>query len=1336
MKHPRGSPLAGHSTIRISDLTLDEVVLHLIAGHTLQASGGEEFSLSLPDSRAILAFYNQDRRTYWNPEKDPTIQDGEIDRVLDALDTLPKAATAAARPAATLQKWRLVRVVAHRFRGLHRHCAEAGADPHPFELELAAHASLFRGFNGAGKTSLVSAICWCLTGYGHRSQGLPSVLHEPIQVQVRADDGNGDGEAKDKSFPLPVIVPIPTEAELVAVDGVPKVDTWVRLTFRSLIDGREVDVERRLERDGKRAFKTTATGLDKLGLPDLALQVGTLMPGIAAATRFDDKTTLSQAVSTLTGLRPLAHFGKRSERLHDRLTDKYPKQANDEKTGCEITVGKQLQTLADLLKDGEGLPNLDCVVAPTDAKPDAWKAGLEEAENRLKTVETKAAADALLILDTLPPLTAETDVTRFSTVLTAAANCFSPAALKGLPSMQLSSKIGEMTAEHMTDAELVLQAIEAEAAALVAHLSDTARADRLRLYGLVAKWHDAIHPGKPLTDCPVCARDLNRPGAIPQDALLDRSVAEALNQARTADAAMLKTAAEWEHDAKQALRGRLPATVQLFVEQEVPDDLAALYEAALSKEVFALTEFPAMLKKMAPGIAALCRAAWKDAPQRDPLPGVSLPPEIPDNEGLRAAIKNVRRAVQLARYRAAHAEFAKRAMTGVLRADKDETNLAANCRSIDGKLAVLKAYRDAATVFAGIRRQLAQIKETCEKWAKLRLRIAKLARAAKAVEPFVRFPALVHDQVAGLIADLDAQVSAWAQRMYKAQFLQAPAYAGLDPAKSDGLGLLASQGKHLVEAHHVMNASALRAYLAAFVLALRQQIWSRTGGLSTILMDDPQDLFDPGNVANLAATVSALLAVDMHPVIVSNDFGFIPTIEAFVAAHQATGGPYRSETWEFSAISTSKCTASLAPVADEARTRCDRWQKTNPNDPALARAFVDPVRVRIETKLWDLLASDPSVLRAPTLNDLLGRIAKARNRGERPFNEEPFQRLLNLPLLRAGAPFREVINKAHHGRADQVSPTEADDVRQGYEDVFSAIDACWLAYARFMGRLPAEQRVAEVSRTSSTLTVVSLPARPIPIVSRLAARDVGAALTSVEDATETFDLASLGEVSLFTLRAPTLGIVAFTGQTLIVSTSAEVRNGDFAVIQTPGKIYARRVGIAKGDLSYISLETMPSANSGGPPTHFVQRSSARLSKVVGVLFDEATPAKSQDEAVFVASSPVLDQVVATGRVAGDSAFPVALDRGHVLLGQPPALSLLNGRILAVVAQANERATEYFAYLKRLGKPMPGAASVFYLENVGQSGEGEYVQFVAGGVAPVSGVPVVQQYWKVLGTIFP
>ncbi|MFW8643181.1 ATP-binding protein [Rhizobium beringeri] len=164
---------------------------------------------------------------------------------------MPKSAVASSSVAANTQKWQLVKIEAHRFRGLHRHCADGGVDPKTFELELSAPATLFRGFNGAGKTSLVSAVCWCLTGYGHRSQGLPAPLHECIAVQI-ASDGE---EVPTNGFDIPTIVPIPTEQELVAVDGVPKVDTWVRLSFRSLIDGREVVVERQLQRDGKKRLR-------------------------------------------------------------------------------------------------------------------------------------------------------------------------------------------------------------------------------------------------------------------------------------------------------------------------------------------------------------------------------------------------------------------------------------------------------------------------------------------------------------------------------------------------------------------------------------------------------------------------------------------------------------------------------------------------------------------------------------------------------------------------------------------------------------------------------------------------------------------------------------------------------------------------------------------------------------------------------------------------------------------------------------------------------------------------------------------------------------------------
>jgi len=141
-------------------------------------------------------------------------------------------------------------------------------------------------------------------------------------------------------------------------------------------------------------------------------------------------------------------------------------------------------------------------------------------------------------------------------------------------------------------------------------------------------------------------------------------------------------------------------------------------------------------------------------------------------------------------------------------------------------------------------------------------------------------------------------------------------------------------------------------------------------------------------------------------------------------------------------------------------------------------------------------------------------------------------------------------------------------------------------------------------------------------------------------------------------------------------------------------------------------------------------------KIVGVLFDDIATPHSQGEAVPTIGSPVLDQVVAAGHVAGDSAFPVARNGGRVLLGQPPRdVGTLAGRIIAVMTRTDRHSQEYLAYLKRLGKPMPSVPDVYYLENVGETGEGEYVRFASTRPSSLDAIPLVEQYWKVHGTLF-
>ncbi|WP_413207346.1 ATP-binding protein [Rhodospirillum sp. A1_3_36] len=1314
----------------LSELSLDEVVAVLIGGEAVTLSEGGQFVLDNPDSRSLLAFYNRNRMSYWNPDKVASISEGEVDQLINALGQPYTPPAMPLMAAQGRQQWRLTKIEAHRFRGLHRHCGSEGKDPDPFSHVIAGDVTLFRGFNGAGKTSLLNAVCWCLTGIVHHSQALPSPPYNQINVQVQPD--NGLSGAIPSTFKMPPLVPVPTDEELALVGGTPKIDTWVRLTLQSIIDPtRVVEVERRLIPLPRGKLDVQISGLGDLGLGDLALQAGTIMPAIAAAMRFDDKTSLSQAVATLTGLRPLAAFGARCEIVHDRLTKKFTRAATTERDDAATDIQNQIVTLKNLLEAHTSVPALDMVVGPNINSPDIWKQGIAEAKKVLGTAEEAARVDAKALLGTVPQHRAEADLQRFNNDINKASELIGGQAIKALPTWSKAIRLKELTEADLATAEEQITAVIIEAGQIDKGLGDTRRADRIRLYGLVAKWHDEHHPDQPILACPVCGTELNKEPHIPADALLDMSVLDALEKCRSADAAALKTAKEWERDKAREFVTQLPEGLREFATSPLPDSTLGLYGNALTNELFG-TDMPQSMQPLGKHVANIWSSAIANAVPMPRARDTGLPDIIPDKEGLRKILGNIERAIRMARYRAANADFIEQAIKRTLIEAQGPEEHEAIRKPLKEQISVLLRFAQSSTSFRAVRGQVEQIEVKCKFWEGRQVRINELARAARAIHPFIALPNLVHQQVSGLIERLNVRAAYWAALIYRAQFNGAPSYAGLDPDRVEAFTLLAANGKHRVAAHHIMNASALRAFLWSFVLALWEQIWASSGGISCLLMDDAQDLLDPANVANMASAVPKMLEAGINPLIASNDFGFLASVEKRVKAMGA-GAP-RVDAVEFSAISRSKPTADIRRLTDGVREIFRRWQ-ANQNDPDLSRQFVTPVRVRIETRLWDLLGDDPQVLHDPALNDLLGRISQARKNGEQPFTHEPFGNLVEMRCLQPGADFRTIINNAHHRLAEQITPGEAAVVADHFDTVLKAIDACWNTYARHMRRLPPDEGDLLAGAGAPTPpTAMTSTNSNFPIVGHLAAHDVGTALPDLEAETATFQLDGLGQIALYTLRTNTLGMVALQGQTLIVSLDEQPNRGDLAVVQTAGRTYARRIAINRDDRARIVLETLQST-ANVPPTHFVMQATSRVLKIIGVLFDNAQPGRGSDEAIQTNRSQILDQATCVARVVGDGAFPLARDGHHVLIGPAPAgPNSLVGRIVAVFVQDDPAFPQRRGFLKRLGKAMPGHENIHYLENVGLFGEGEYVQF-PGSSLPVPNVPMVNDILRVHGVIF-
>lgn len=578
------------------------------------------------------------------------------------------------------------------------------------------------------------------------------------------------------------------------------------------------------------------------------------------------------------------------------------------------------------------------------------------------------------------------------------------------------------------------------------------------------------------------------------------------------------------------------------------------------------------------------------------------------------------------------------------------------------------------------------------------------------------------------VAALHTGTETWLGRLYRAHYLGGPDYRGFDPSAEHGVGLRAGMGDMQVPAHQVMNASLLRACVWAFLFSLWEHVRAQAGGLDCILLDDPQAHFDPMNSENLAAAVPVMPDYGMHPILTSIDARFLASLR-----NKLPGRTTESPSWtalQLNPISSSRLTASVSPSMEETRERRDQW-KEDDNNAAKAQEFVGRVRVYVENHLWNLLATDPLVMHDPTLADLLNRLRGARNGGQRPFEDPPFERLLNHEALRNTAPFYRVINNAHH-RLHEITPVDASDVDAAFKEIDRLLRNCTDSYARFMGRLTREDgEVYLFDQPAAPVAVLSAPAR-IPVLGTLAARSTTDILSSPEEET-TIDVTAWGPLALYGIRSPCLGSIALSGQVVIASLEREARDGDLVIALCGDKVYARRIASDQRDPSRITLTADRSGTERVPSTRMLPRAKTRLLPIVGVLYEQVS-VPGQEEACLVASSPIWERELSAARIVDDSAYPIIREEDLVLIEwmedvTTEVLERLEDRIVAVVASSG---SESFGFLKRMGSALqPGVRN---LEKIGLTGSSVRVRVGVDEEGQDSGILMLDRLWRVHGVI--
>jgi hypothetical protein len=1320
--------------LQLMECGLEELLAALLGARPIVTSTeGELFALENDDARRILAYYARNRQL-WPRAK--AVQANEIDGLLRALgnDVPVEKRTGVEKGAIKKRLWRLRRVEAHRFGGLHRHCGVRGEDPEDLTLDIDRDVTLISGFNGAGKTALQNVIIWCLTGRALRSQHMPDEIHEPMDVYW-AGDNEEDGQGRESEIALPPVVPIPSIANMEALSDQPKIDTWAQLTFEDE-ESQEICVVRRsLSVSVRNKIGMTIVGLQDLGLPDLAIEAGTLMPGVAAHMRFDEKTTFAQAIAQLTGLKPLEDLGRRSARVVKRLKTEERRKTESDIEEVLAVFSEKRRSLDDAWSNHSDLGAPIRLIPPDkESKKDESKNTIATARNLLEEKKRSLETAAEAVLGRALQLASKQDEEAMLNQLGGAGDLLTTAALNGLPSVSLIKNLRAISAEDGSGAESIIRNLAERAVTVSARLSNKQESARWQLYARVAAWHREHHNDAKIESCPLCGTNLE---SVPPDALVNEDVREALRLCADADADAAKGAKEWEEDAAREFLEKLPESLRSFANTAPSESLLDIYHAAYVGELLADKVFGTRLAPIKKNAAVV----WGIAVAENALPAAPMMtaaswPEVFKGGVLARRAANVLAALRLSRHRTASTDALKEISTRYFgRAAKPEDGKASiaelgaikpNELPLRDQLSSLRMCLQNTAPLASLLRQLDSIETTRKQYAALHERLSDLQDAATAIESFAGFENLVFQQVSGLIQILDKGTRDWLRMIYSPHYVGGPSYSGFDSTQEKGIGLRAGIGDMQVPAHKIMNSSLLRACVWAFAFSLWERVRSRIGGIDCVLLDDPQTHFDPINSENLAAAIPQMPSRGMRPFVTSNDHRFLAAVRDKLP-RQSTGSP----SWHallVNPISSSRLTASVSPAVEEIYER-QKECRDDENNSAKTQEFVSAVRLYIENRLWNLLATDPIVIHKPTLADLTQALRTARNNGERPFDERPFESLLTHSAFHEKAPFYQIINKAHH-RLHEVTPAEAQQVSAVFDEVDRLVRSCSASYARFMGRLTSEEKDLFLPDLPPQPRPFVFSGSPLPMLGDVAARSA-ADLFAAGRSGETVTLEDLGSIALYGVKSSGLGAVALQGQMVIVSLERDARDGDAVVALHENRVYLRRLNCDERDPLRVVLVCDRTGTERVAPTALLAKAKTRLMPIVGVLYAEEGFWRESGEACLVENCKLLDRKLVAARVSDDSAFPV-IRNGDVVLLEAMSMDLaemvrLEDRIVvAEVGSAGER----FGYLKRLGaRTLPG---VRILENVGLKGRA-----LAVAVDPKQAsadVPVLQRLWRVHGTV--
>lgn len=1242
--------------------TLESLCVDLVAGLSVGVGDeGSTFRLQSNASRGILFWYGKNRQKWA-----ANVQTVDVEAIVDAASTVPNVQPTSNQATASgfVRRFTLASIKAHQFAGLH-HAGTSQSKPSDFTFEFKDGVTLFEGYNGSGKTSLLNAIIWALTGDVLRPQRAPEQGNKDFEFEVD----------ESSTHAAPPVVPLPDpDLEVLTAPAVP-VDTWVELEFEDQ-DKKKYQVRRSLKRIARNVLKDEISGIDELGLDPISTRVGTTMPGILPYVQVGSASALGKAVSELTGMAPLVqlanHAGKAKKKIDGDLT----KAKQSEIENVDEAYLRSRTDLVELLRKHK--LQVDDAEIPFPSDGASVEIGLDRLSTRLEELKTYGLNHAKQVLGETFDVQDETQRTDLINSIAPALNTVSK--LDPLPSMTRLRGFTKLTEEESTPVRDFIAAVRTEASELIEIAAEPNKAARVRLYARVAAWIRE-HPGLVHSEnsCAVCGQSL----IDVVDEITGLMVKDHVGGAAKEGDYAGKTFSAWAKHVIGEITTRLPASLAAEARREPPDGPTSLIREAVVEELFRDTAFAKSLKPLRQPMVETCDRALEAFPAFEFTASPKLGGGRPEFQDLNKLIYRVELAMAYPAWRSS----AKSAMIGFMRevvglVATEERATAPD--SLMGQLYKLQAIVTAISPIDEAAVKQHRLVTDIKKRRGLEQRLKAYREASLALKECVTVGELAEQQVKQLQGQLHSSATYWRNRIYLSAFPSTSMeLVGTRMSGGGDLQLLVGASRLAAPAQHVSNASALRASLLGFYLAYWQHMLKERGGLRLLLLDDPQELLDGDNRDRLADAVYDIDKAGAQLVMTTHDTRF-----ALAVAKRTQAKSIFLNHQYVHPATARRGTLFLTPSVAKVQEVLVRFN-SNPDDAAIAQEYLSECRIFLEGRMGDFFdertyPAAATVNFAPTLGDHLGRLrGLIKNPSNELFKSPVITRFVNDSAFKDGSTVLALLNKVHHRDKISIRPREVFDIKGDLERLRQNVERAHEEFRNFNRR----ERLTPPVNVLASLSPAEIPSFCIPVQASLKAFVRGASFgDSQEIEHEVISSDWFKSKAFFYIRCNSLGFAGPQGSVAIVDVDAVAPTDRQLVIARAGKeIYARRLLKPQGS-EFVALAAETPDPRKSPLTQLLQEQQVSLHPIVGMLFGglESVPT-SKAEAVQVPETPQIQKVRMAYRIKEDSAIPLALPGQVALGGAAIPMEEFDAHIDEYVALHLDDGTNLF---KRVGERLP------------------------------------------------